>query len=226
MWTDRRWSPRHAAGSLPYGCGVTTVEIASRLAVRHEQTVEPDPDTSLTNYAESSRRGDWTLRSSLVRLAQPEPVRAGAVLELIRRCDAAIGPLSRSVLRHTVPIDSDLAAGDWAREDRPAGQPIDGRVVDLARLAAADPSGFPEALTVYRERVQLDDDELAALPLLGVAIMLDELAEILVAWAAGGAGLDPPPVDDVDRLCALAFERLEELGVPREELPPGVRPRR
>lgn len=41
-------------------------------------------------YAEVPRDGDWTLRSALVRFAQPEPVRAGAVLELVRRTDGAL----------------------------------------------------------------------------------------------------------------------------------------
>lgn len=60
----------------------------------------------LVDYAESPRVDDWTLRSALVRLAQPEPVRAGAVLELIRRTDAALAPHRRRLERDEVTADT------------------------------------------------------------------------------------------------------------------------
>ncbi|MFP5320565.1 MAG: hypothetical protein ACLGIC_01825 [Acidimicrobiia bacterium] len=41
-------------------------------------------------FADAPRDRDWSLRSALVRFAQPEPTRAGAVLELVRRTDGAL----------------------------------------------------------------------------------------------------------------------------------------
>ncbi len=49
----------------------------------------------LLAYAEAPRQDDWTLRSALVRYAQPEPLRASAVLELVRRTDGALHPHAR-----------------------------------------------------------------------------------------------------------------------------------
>jgi len=46
----------------------------------------PDPSPG---FADAPRDGDWSLRAALVRFAQPEPVLAGAVLELVRRTEAA-----------------------------------------------------------------------------------------------------------------------------------------
>ena len=45
---------------------------------------EPEPDgrdlDRLVDYAGLARVGDWSLRSALVRFAQPEPERAAALL--------------------------------------------------------------------------------------------------------------------------------------------------
>lgn len=48
----------------------------------------------LVDYAEVARDDDWSLRSALVRYAQVAPVRASAVLELVRRTDGALKPLA------------------------------------------------------------------------------------------------------------------------------------
>ena len=58
------------------------------LAERHASSVDagpvhPAPEQSVLNYAESARVGDWSMRSALVRFAQPEPVRAGELLEQV-----------------------------------------------------------------------------------------------------------------------------------------------
>ena len=47
-------------------------------------------DRPLLGFADSPRDEDWSLRAALVRFAQPEPTRAGAVLELVRRTDGAL----------------------------------------------------------------------------------------------------------------------------------------
>lgn len=43
------------------------------------------------------------MRAALVRYAQPEPLRASAVLELIRRIDAALHPYARDIERGGEP---------------------------------------------------------------------------------------------------------------------------
>lgn len=63
----------------------------------------------LLAYAEAPRQGDWSLRSALVRYAQPEPQRASAVLELIRRTDGALHPHARRLERGDAP-DADVRA--------------------------------------------------------------------------------------------------------------------
>lgn len=179
-------------------------EAGRQLAQHHEST---DPAAAgaasavpLLHYAESTREGDWSLRSALVRLAQSEPVRASAVLELVRRCDASLSAFGSRL--------------------------ENGRISDLARLRHDDGELFAEVLEGYQAESPLSDEEVAALPYLTVAVTLEELAVVLSNWAAAGAA-DPPPVEKVDALCAAAFEQLESLGVPREEQfgPPGRRGR-
>lgn len=204
---------------------MTDAEAAGRaLAHRHQPSGPFDPSRSLLNYAESSRDGDWTLRSALVRLAQPEPVRAGAVLELVRRCDGALHPLSRPVERRIVLSQPGLTRasllGDGGEEPSVDAR-ADGRVTDLARLSAEHPDDTATLLRAYEAEAEqpLDAEEVAAVPLLTVALLLDQLASGLVEWTAGHR--DSPPIDDVDRLAAEAFDRLAELDVPREGPPPG-----
>ena len=180
-------------------------EAGRQLARQHEDGTADAADDAgavapLVHYAETTRKGDWSLRSALVRLAQPEPVRAGAVLELVRRCDASLSPFGSRLENH--------------------------RVSELAKLRHDDGEHFAELLEGYQAESPLSDEEVAALPYLGVALTLEELAVVLSDWAAAGAA-DPPPCENVDVLCATAFERLEALGVPREEQPgpPGRRGR-
>ena len=127
-----------------------------------------DEAVQLADYAERPRVDTWTLRSALVRSAQQAPVAASAVLELVRRTDAALAPHRR----------------------------------DLERTAIADLSSAP-----------------AVVDLLSVAVILDELGEVLAAWAHERAPADPPTAA-VDEAASQAFARLAELGVPRETRPP------
>ncbi len=200
------------------------------LAERHRRRVEPDPDRSLVNYAESARTGDWSLRSALVRLAQPEPVRAAAVLELVRRTDAALQPLARTLERATVTCDRALGldlvtdAGDgWELADPSEPYP-DARMADLARLVYASrgrPGEADRLVVAYVAASEPDapaDEELGALALLDVALHLDALADVLTSWA--NAGPADPPLDQVDATCRQVRTRLDELGVPRETGPP------
>jgi len=194
------------------------------LAARHRESATPDPARSLVNYAESARAGDWTMRSALVRLAQPEPMRASATVELIRRLDTALHPVARSLERHTTICDRQLSPEALSRHDdewvltEPAEPVPDGRVVDLARLSRLDPGFAALVAASYTDVEELSDDEQAALPLLAVAARLDELADVLTAWAS--RGFRDPPVDAVDGTGREVFEALESLGVPRESRRP------
>lgn len=69
-----------------------------------------DRITLLADYAERPRQGDWSLRSSLVRFAQAEPTRAGALLEVVRRCDAALHPLAKELATsgRNADVDADV----------------------------------------------------------------------------------------------------------------------
>lgn len=213
-----------------YGGRVDRAEAAgSLLADRHRDEVTPDPVVSLLKFAESPRADDWTLRSALVRFAQPEPTRAGAVLELVRRCDAALRPLARTVERHTVLCSRTMSVDDVTRtaegwEIAPPSHPYpDGRVVDLARLNNDRPEQADTIAEAYRRTAQLEPEEESALPLLGIVLALDVLAEALVEWTA--AAPLGPPVEQVDHTCSSAYEQLEALGVPAETQPEGRRGR-
>lgn len=214
-----------------------TVEVAAeRLAERHRISAEPDPVRSLVNYAESPRFGDWTLRSALVRLAQPEAGRAGAVLEVVRRCDAALRPVLRELERRTVACDRDLslerllaavppapATGDEppvAEIDESRGGPQSGRypdarVADLARVVRRHPTDSDAVLVAYDRLDPLSDAERGSLPALEAALALDELGEVLAAWAANRP-LDAPPVETVDAICTATWSRMDEAGIPTE----------
>lgn len=196
------------------------------LAERHlaAGVVDPDPAGSLLNYAESSRAGDWSLRSALVRLAQPDPARVAGVLELVRRLDAVLHHIARPLERHTVTCDRSLTIEDASAA--PSGWELTGpsdpypdtRVADLVRLATSAGSDGDQVIDAYVAEVELTLEEQQALPLLAIAAELDSLAEVLVAWAPTAPA--PPPVDHVDRVCAGVVVRLDALGVPREEGPP------
>jgi hypothetical protein len=53
---------------------------------------EPAELARLVDLSEWPRTGDWSLRAALVRYAQPEPQRASAVLEVVRRIEWALQP--------------------------------------------------------------------------------------------------------------------------------------
>ena len=182
------------------------------LAWRHEGPGDGLPHWSLLDYAESPRTDDWTLRSALVRLAQPEPVRVSATLELIRRCDAALKPYATAISRHPVACDRELTAAGLPRS--PASPCLDARATDLARLLRECPDVAASVTSGYAESNSLADEELMALPLLVVALDLDLMADALTAWSAEPRRT--PPLSLVDDLGATAFHRLDRLEVPRQ----------
>ncbi len=202
-------------------------EVAGALAERHQALAEPDPRISVINYAESPRVDDWTLRSALVRLAQPEAARVAAVLEVVRRCDAALQPLARTIEARTVSCDHDLTAAeltaDGGRPDRGRRYP-DGRVVDLARLTRHHPAEADGLVVAYDAVAGLDPAERSAIPILEVALALDELAEQLTRWAAS----ERPgaiPTDALDTVCAQTWAHMDRAGIPVERPWTGPRSR-
>jgi len=202
------------------------------LAERHSEPAPPQPEHSILNLAESPRADDWSLRAALVRLAQPEPVRAGAVLEIVRRCQGALQPLARALERHTVWTGPGLrpcsvtgsADGGWRLADG-GDRRADIRVVDLARLANGDPAALDVVAEAYGAAAPLDPEEVAALGLVAAAVAIDGLADELARWAVTAAG--PPPLAAVDRLCRRLAPELDRLGIPREmrpeDMPAGTR---
>lgn len=199
--------------------------VAAALLDAHAgSTVGLSDGQRLVDYAESSRDGDWTLRSALVRFAQPEPTRAGAVLELVRRTDGALKPHRRRLESAAAPTHPDLA-DDLVVDDATASiradacRVLDAPATDLARASLHLDRG-DEVVAAYVAAAG-EDPTFAAVPLLVVALELDAIAGALVPWAITHEG--PPPVEAVDRLAAAAFARLAELDVPRETggRPPG-----
>ncbi|MCO8126520.1 hypothetical protein NHL50_04815 [Acidimicrobiia bacterium EGI L10123] len=193
--------------------------VAAALARAHAEPATGLPDGHrLVDYAESSRTGDWSLRSALVRFAQPEPTRAGAVLELIRRTDGALKPHRRRLEAAAAPTHPGLApdlfeddGGQLAVRDD-AERVLDAPAADLARAVLRLPDG-DSVVAAYADTAG-EDPTFDAVPLLVVALELDAVADELVAWARVHDG--PPPVDVVDERAAAAFSRLAALGVPRE----------
>jgi hypothetical protein len=200
-------------------------QVAGRLlASRHSTRVEPAPARSLVNFEESARPGDYTMRSALVRFAQPEPARAAALLHLVRRLNATQQSVSRPLEANTVNADAALTIeamvgsdGDWDLA-APAEPYADTRLADLARLARSAPADFDAILDSYVQAAPLDSTEQAALPLLIIALELDEIAATLAAWAPTAPA--PGPTAAVDAVCASVFDQLEALGVPEETGPP------
>lgn len=198
-------------------------EVGRLLAGRHEQAraAEVDQVNSLLNYPEAPHRGDWTLRSALVRLAQPEPERVATLLQLSRRLDAALHHVARALEKHAVVADRSLDPTDPAG---PVAEAVpDARAADIARLVAAGVDER-EVMAGYGSVAPLDREERLAVPILAVAVELERLAARLADWA--DAGPEDPPIEEVDRVTAAAGARIEELGVPEETgPPPGARSR-
>lgn len=131
---------------------------------------EPAELAALVDTAERPRAENWSLRAALTRYAQPQPQRASAVIELLRRIEFALKPHTKRLEREgpavwaevvgAAPTDEHLVGllqalaevdrlGDvlatWA-VDR-AGERPDGLVDEVV----ADVTARLEALGVERE---------------------------------------------------------------------------
>lgn len=139
-------------------------------------------------YAERPRVGQWSLRSALVRYAQPEPARAGAVLELVRRTDAALEPWRERI--EQVPELVALAADGASDHQRTGPAPGNGDGDDVG------------------------DTDGRIVGLLRAAHELDRLGDVLAAWAAGRD--EARPDREVQDTAGAVFALLDHLGVARE----------
>ncbi len=193
------------------------------LAERHAANPAEPTLSGLLDYEERPRTGDWGLRSALVRYAQPEPARAGELLQLVRRLNATLHTARRVLEPTTVKCDHALTlVGAVESDDGPLVDPVapyaDIRIADLARLARDAPDDFDAVVDGYAEQAPLDEAESRALPLAMVALEFDVLADTLVAWALTAPAT--PPNEAVDATIAVVADRLDELGVPEETGPP------
>ncbi len=177
---------------------MTPEERAVELTAAHAKPEDVDEENSILNYAEAPREKDWTLRSALVRLAQPHPLRSEAVLQLVRRLDAAIKPMVRSLQQHGVTSQRSIPGG--------AQNISDTRLVDVVSDS--------DVLAAYRERIELNDAEQASVQLVRLALQMDELADRLATWAA--AGSSDPPLAEIDHTCARVLKAMNDGGVPEE----------
>ena len=73
--------------------------------------IEPLELARLVDVSECSRVDDWSLRSALVRYAQPEPGRASSVLALVRRIEAVLHPHAKLLRTEGPAIWSALEGG-------------------------------------------------------------------------------------------------------------------
>ncbi len=169
------------------------------LVALHAQPRPVDEVHSILNYAEVPRRGDWTLRSALVRLAQPHPLRSEAVLQLVRRLDAALKPMVRSLQKHGVTTTRSIPGGLSNVDD-----------IRLVDIVASD-----ELLAEYDASVGLTDDERASVGLVRLAMTLDGLSTTLAEWA--NAGSEEPPISEIDSTCAAVLAAMNDQGVPVEQ---------
>jgi hypothetical protein len=71
----------------------------------------------LVDFSERSRANDWSLRSALVRYAQPHPERVEALLDLTRRLEFAIGKHSKVLAKHGDDVWLALQSGGDADAD-------------------------------------------------------------------------------------------------------------
>lgn len=214
--SDRERS-RQIATPTTLACVQDPIALGRALAERHVDIAEPDLDHALANYGERPRTDDWSMRAALTRFAQPHPVRSARVLTLLRRLDATLRPIVKPLEKHAVTCDRALTA--QGLDGPPISPYADVAVADLARLRADESVDFLGLLAAYEASSDtLDAEARNAVALLGVALLFDDLGDVLADWASKGR--ENPPLDQVDAACEEILARLDELGVPEETPPP------
>lgn len=182
----------------------------------------------LIEFADSSRVGDWSLRSGLTRLGQPQAERVTVIADAARRVDLHLHPLNREIAKHPALVHYDVHPSNVVRQpdgtvallDWDFAHP-DHRAADVAVAQRGWPQAADAILDGYESKTPLTDDELAALPLLIAARGLDHLATRITAWA------DDRAAHPIDELTGEIDRELTDL-IPRIEPYPDERwdPRR
>jgi len=130
--------------------------------------VEPPELARVLNFTERPHIDDWTLRSALVRYAQPEPARVGRVLAVVRRIEFALEPHAK-LLASDGPALWTAAVGDDATSTAHAV------IVETLRAASEiDVLGDRLATWAADPRSERPDAEVDAM-VAAVAERLDEL---------------------------------------------------
>jgi hypothetical protein len=92
--------------------------------------VEPPELARLLDVAERPRVEQWSLRAALTRYAQPEPLRASAIIELVRRIEGTLRPHAKRFERDGVAV--------WAAvQDGATTDPADDVLVGVLRALVA-----------------------------------------------------------------------------------------
>src|SRR4051794_14501169 len=102
--------------------------------------VEPPELAQLLDFAERPRVDDWSLRAAITRYAQPEPIRASAVLELVRRVEFGLKP-------HMKLVEGEGAAL-WAALQTDDADADDGQIVGILR-AMVELDGLGDVLATW-----------------------------------------------------------------------------
>jgi hypothetical protein len=74
--------------------------------------VAPEELAQLLDAAERPRAGGWSFRAAMVRYAQPEPQRASAVIELLRRIEFALHPQQKRLEKEGVELWAGLSSDE------------------------------------------------------------------------------------------------------------------
>jgi hypothetical protein len=130
--------------------------------------LSPPELAQLVDFSERPRTHDWTLRSALVRYAQPQPGRVEAVLDLTRRLEFAIGKHNKVLAKH----------GDEVWRALESGADGDGsvkEVVALLRVAQEIDAAGDILATWAVDRADPQPDAAVDALIVQVAPQLDEL---------------------------------------------------
>jgi hypothetical protein len=133
--------------------------------------VEPPELGLLIDFAERPRAGDWSLRSGLVRYAQPEPERVNQILELVRRVEGALRAQGKVIQSDGPDLWAVLEAGtSQSRGSRAGVIELLEATVELDRLgdAIAEWAVDPYVTPPDAEVDAITDDVTRRLDALGV----------------------------------------------------------
>ncbi len=125
--------------------------------------IEPPELARLIDFAERPRTQDWSLRSALVRYAQPQPQRVNDILDLVRRIEWTLGKQTALIEREGPELWNALGSGASSTEGETqvigilrAAQELDrlGDVLATWAVDRADPRPDAEVDSVVNDVAQ------------------------------------------------------------------------